>query len=89
MTTSTSRISTIARIMSAFIDCLSLPNTIGMGPIKRRPALRPWLEPRDDRAARIIIATKARTNPKTISNNPKSFTDMAGNVIVCKILCRA
>jgi hypothetical protein len=79
MITSTSRIKTIARTMTTFMDCLSVPNTIGIGPSRSKPAPRPWAEPRDDRTTRRIIATKASTNPKMINKNPSSVTDDVSN----------
>ena len=79
MITSTSRIKTIARTMTTFIDCLSVPNTMGIGPIRSRPAPRPGAEPRDDRTTRRTIAMSARTNPKMMSKNPRFVTDSASN----------
>ena len=73
----TTSINTIARIISPFTESLSVPNIIGIGPIRRTPAARVFSEPRVERNARRIIAAKARTNPKMISMNPTSVTEGA------------
>jgi len=73
----TINIKTIARIITPFRESLSLPNIMGIGPIRRTPALRAFPELPADRNARRIIAAKARINPKTISTNPISVTDGA------------
>jgi hypothetical protein len=61
----------IARIIRVLTELRSEPNMIGIGPMSRIPAPLVWpLEP-PDFAARNIMATKAKTNPKTTSNNPE------------------
>jgi hypothetical protein len=62
-----------------------VPNTIGIGPIRRRPAPRPVLEPWDDRTAMRIVATTAKTNPEIMSRNPSSVTDGVPNFLTFKI----
>jgi hypothetical protein len=60
-------INMIARTMSNFTDCWSVPNTIGIGPIKRMP---PPLTPRL-RTVTEIITNTARIMPVTVKPNPK------------------
>jgi len=71
----TINIKTIARIITPFTESLSLPNIMGMGPIRRTPALRVFPELPLDRNARRIIAAKAKINPQMISTNPISVAD--------------
>jgi hypothetical protein len=60
----------IARIIKVLTELRSEPNMIGIGPMRRIPALLVWpLEPRDF-TARSIAATKAKRNPTATSNNP-------------------
>ncbi len=60
----------IARIIKVLTELRSEPNMIGIGPMRRIPALLVWpLEPRDF-TARSIAATKANRNPAMTSNNP-------------------
>ena len=81
MTTRTMIINAIARIINPFTESLSVPNIIGIGPIRRTPAVRVFSEPRAERNARRIIAANARTNPKMISRNPTSITEGASKRI--------
>ena len=75
ITTSTSKIRTMARIITTFTDCLSVPNTIGIGPIRRRPAPRPEPGPRGDRTTSRTVASRAKTNPKMMSRKPRLVID--------------
>ena len=79
ITTSTINIRTIARITMALMDCLSEPKIIGIGPINRTPALLPPPGALDGRAASMIMAITARTNPTKMSRNPIPVKDERSN----------
>jgi len=81
ITTKTTIINAIARIIIPFTESLSVPNIIGIGPIRRTPAVRVFSDPGAERNARRIMAANARTNPKMISRNPASVAEGASKRI--------
>ena len=60
----------IARVIKVLTALRSEPNIMGIGPMRRIPALLVWpFDPRDF-TAKNIAAIKANRNPAMISNNP-------------------
>ena len=68
--TRTITIRIIARIIKVLTELRSEPNMIGIGPMRRIPALLVWSFESRDFTARYIAATKANRNPAITSNKP-------------------
>lgn len=69
---------TIARTRGTLADCLSLPNTIGNGPIRITPPPCPFGLPVRNKGT--SVASKTSTNPAKTRTVPIETTPWSGNL---------
>jgi hypothetical protein len=69
----------IARIINVFTEFLSVPNIIGIGPMRSTPAPRVFVPEPTDLKASIATATMARMIPIITKPNPIPVRGMSAN----------